>query len=286
MEVAREDRVKMPSRPEWGLGQVIQDPAAGKVCVLFREVGEKVLSLKHAKIVCVEGEEARDVWLDSLNLDPDTAGTRYLGPQNAMEAFQEKFPGGFQGASYLEEERAPKLAAQELAVKLLDAPVLGALLDQGDFEKVGAAALRVMGKTNLVFPSDRLVLSKALKLPDNPERFARGLHDQLYGDDTPDVRFKRFADVLSAMGAARWTLVTYFPFIRFPAEYMVVKPSLTQAAAALCRFDLAYRPGPNRATYGRVLAFAGVLRETLSELEPVDMFDIQAFMWCLAGLKG
>ncbi len=286
MEVAREDRVKMPSRPEWGLGQVIQDPAAGKVCVLFREVGEKILSLKHAKIVCVEGEEARDVWLDSMNLDPITAGTRYLGPQSAMEAFQAKFPGGFQGTTYLEEERAPKVAAHELAIELLDEPALGSLLDDGAFEKVGAAALRVIGKTNLVFPSDRLALSKALKLPGNPELFARGLRDQLYGDDDPDVRFKRFGDVLSSMKAARWTLVTYFPFIRFPSDYMVVKPSLTQASATLCRFDLAFRPEPNRATYGRVLAFAGTLRETFSELEPVDMFDIQALMWCLAGLKG
>ena len=60
MELHKDDRVKMPTKPEWGMGQVLRNPAAGKVCILFREAGEKILSLKHAKLVGVEGEEARD----------------------------------------------------------------------------------------------------------------------------------------------------------------------------------------------------------------------------------
>ena len=55
MELVKDDRVRMPAKPEWGLGQVIQNPAAGKVFVLFREAGEKTLSLKHATLVSVEG---------------------------------------------------------------------------------------------------------------------------------------------------------------------------------------------------------------------------------------
>ena len=285
MELVKDDRVRMPAKPEWGLGHVIQNPADGKVFVLFREGGEKTLSLKHATLVSVEGEEASDPWLDNLSFDVSAQGSRYLGPREAIEVFLAKYPRGFQETAYLEEERAPKVAAHELILKLLDRDVLSALLEAGDFAKVGSSALRVIGKTNLVYPSDRLVLTRALKVDGNPERFARGLQDHLYGSDDPATRFKRFADVLGELAAARWTLCTYFSFVRFPDEYMLLKPTLTQNAAARCRFDLDYRAEPNRGTYGRLLTFARVLSDVVVDLRPADMFDLQSFMWCLASIK-
>jgi hypothetical protein len=285
MELVKDDRVRMPAKPEWGLGHVIQNPAGGKVFVLFREAGEKTLSLKHAKLVSVEGEEASDPWLDNLNFDVSALGSRYLGPREAVAVFLEKYPGGFQEKAYIEEERAPKVAAHELIVKLLDRDVINGLLEAGEFDKVGSAALRVIGKTNLVYPSDRLALTRALKVDGNAERFARALQDQLYGAGDPATRFKRFADALAELDAARWTLCTYFSFIRFPEEYMLLKPTLTQNAAARCRFDLDYRAEPNRITYGRLLAFVRILSDVIAELRPADMFDVQAFMWCLASIK-
>jgi hypothetical protein len=285
MEMRKDDRVKMPTKPDWGMGQVLRDPAGGKVCILFREAGEKILSLKHAKLVGVEGEEARDSWLDSLNLETSPPGSRYLGPREAAETFIAKYPGGFRDEAYLEGERAPKAAAHELMRELLDQEALSLLLEAGQFEDACSRALRVIGKTDLVFPSDRMSLSKALKVEDQRERFATALADQLYGDDDAEIRFKRFAGALEELGAAKWTLATYFPFIRFPGEHFFLKPTLTQNAAALCRFDLGYRPEPNRVTYRRLLAFARVLSEVLGELEPADMFDLQAFVSCLAQVK-
>jgi hypothetical protein len=285
MELVKDDRVRMPAKPEWGLGHVIQNPASGKVFVLFREVGEKTLSLKHAKLVSVEGEEASDPWLDNLSFDVSALGSRYLGPREAVEVFLEKYPGGFQEKAYIEEERAPKVAAHELILKLLDRDVINGLLEAGEFAKVGSAALRVIGKTNLVYPSDRLALTRALKVDGNAEHFARALQDQLYGAGDPATRFKRFADALAELDAARWTLCTYFSFVRFPEEYMLLKPTLTQNAAARCRFDLEYRAEPNRVTYGRLLAFVRILSDVIADLRPADMFDVQAFMWCLASIK-
>ena len=109
-------------------------------------------------------------------------------------------------------------------------------------------------------------------------------YPQIEQDDT-EARFKRFTGVLGGLGAAKWTLATYFPFIRFPGEHFFLKPTLTQNAAMLCRFDLGYRPEPNRVTYRRLLAFARVLSEVIGELEPADMFDLQAFVSCLAQVK-
>jgi hypothetical protein len=269
MELVKDDRVRMPAKPEWGVGQVIQNPSSGKVCILFREVGEKTLSLKHATLVS----------------DASLQGTPYLGPHQAVEAFLAKYPGGFQSPAFLEEDRASKVAAHELILKLLDRDVLHGLLEAGDFAKVGSSALRVIGKTNLVYPADRLALTRSLKVDGNHESFARALEDHLYGADAPATRFKRFADALGELGAARLTLCTYFSFVRFPHESMLLKPTVTQNAAARCRFDLSYRPEPNRITYGRLLTFSRMLGDLIADLRPADLFDVQAFMWCLAQLK-
>ena len=100
MELHRNDRVRMPAKPEWGLGRVLQEPAAGKVSVHFREAGEKVLSLKHAQMESVEGDAARDAWLDNVDLDSKNT-PHYLGPREALSGFLEKYPGGLRDPRFL-----------------------------------------------------------------------------------------------------------------------------------------------------------------------------------------
>jgi hypothetical protein len=88
--------------------------------------------------------------------------------------------------------------------------------------------------------------------------------------------------MLAAIGAAKWTLATSFSFLRYPEEHMVMRPAVTQQAAARCRFQLDYRPELDRRTYGRLLAFARVLRETMASLNPTDHLDVQGIVGFLA----
>ena len=127
-----------------------------------------------------------------------------------------------------------------------------------------------------------MALSRALKRDENRARFAPALDALLYGDEEPDQRFKHFAAMLAAIGAAKWTLATTFTFLRFPEAHMVMRPAVTQQAAARCRFQLDYRPELDRRTYGRLLAFARVLRETMGSLTPADHFDVQGIVGFLA----
>jgi hypothetical protein len=285
VELHRNDRIRMPARPEWGLGRVLQEPAAGKVCVLFREAGEKVLSLKHAQMEAVAGEAARDSWLDNVELEPKHAPP-YLGPRDALRGFLEKYPGGLRDPRFLSEQREPLEAARVMVVELLDRDATQTLVDAGKHGELCERVLRIVSKTSLVLPSDRMALSRALKREENRTRFAPALHDLLYGSDDPDVRFKHFAAMLAAIGAAKWTLATSFPFLRFPEEHMVMRPAVTQQAAGRCRFQLDYRPELDRRTYGRLLAFARVLREELASLSPADHFDVQGFVVFLADVPG
>lgn len=281
VELHRNDRVKMPSKPEWGMGRVLQEPAAGKVSILFREAGEKVLSLKHAQMEPVEGDAAVDAWLD--NVDPDTKNTpHYLGPREALAVFLEKYPGGLRDPRFLSEERQPLENARALLIELLDRDASRAFAQEEKHGEICDRALRVVSKTNLVLPSDRMALARALKHDENRARFAPALDTLLYGNEEPDQRFKHFAAMLAAIGAAKWTLATTFTFLRFPEDHMVMRPAVTQQAAARCRFQLDYRPELDRRTYGRLLAFARVLSEAMGSLAPSDHFDVQGIVGFLA----
>lgn len=283
MELHRNDRVKMPSKPEWGMGRVLQEPAAGKVSILFREAGEKVLSLKHAQMEPVEGDAAVDAWLD--NVDPDTKSSpHYLGPREALAAFVAKYPGGLRDERFLAEERQPLENSRSLLLELLDRDASRAFVEAEKYGEFCDRALRVVSKTNLVLPSDRMALSRSLKRDENRARFAPALDALLYGDEEPDQRFKLFAAMLAAIGAAKWTLATSFTFLRYPEQHMVMRPAVTQQAAARCRFQLDYRPELDRRTYGRLLAFARVLREAMGSLAPTDHFDIQGIVGFLADI--
>jgi hypothetical protein len=60
-----------------------------------------------------------------------------------------------------------------------------------------------------------------------------------------------------------------------------IKPTITKNAADICGFDLHYRPALNWATYSAVLRFSELLKNSLVDLKPRDMIDVQSFMWCI-----
>ncbi|MGR3491150.1 MAG: DUF3553 domain-containing protein [Shimia sp.] len=46
------DRVRHPSEPDWGIGQV-QSNIGGRVTVMFREVGKLVIDSRHVALIPV-----------------------------------------------------------------------------------------------------------------------------------------------------------------------------------------------------------------------------------------
>jgi hypothetical protein len=124
-------------------------------------------------------------------------------------------------------------------------------------------------------------LKDGLKVEGANRKFAISLNDLLYGADTFEQRFDRFADTLFQMGASKWTIATYFPFLAFPGEHMFMKPVVTQKAAEACDFELNYRSELNWLTYSSLLRFASSLRDVVAKLEPRDMIDLQSFIWVI-----
>ena len=282
MSLIKGDRVRHPIKAEWGLGEVLEDSNGETVRVFFVGSGEKTISLKHVTLACIPKEEAAHPILDNLRVPAESGRIRYQSLPESIERFLERFPQGFYGDRFTQEERDYKVRAHQLAQNLLSKSELARLLSANDCGEVCRRALRVSNATNLIFPNEKMALKDGLEVPSNQRAFATGLFNLLYGDDDLRLRFERYADILEGIGAAKWTVATYFLFIVYPEEYMFLKPTVTQNAANISGFEIHYRPDLNWRTYASVLAFANYLKAELAGLSPRDMIDIQSFMWCIS----
>src|SRR5260370_28676782 len=112
----KDDRVRHEAVPEWGLGRVLDDPAAGKVRIFFSNVGVKTISLL-ANIVVMSGTEATSSILDNLKIDNPGQESSYKTLAVVKQQFLNQFPRGFHGKEYQLAERDYKVEAHELAKK-------------------------------------------------------------------------------------------------------------------------------------------------------------------------
>ena len=282
MWLKKEDRVRHPIKAEWGLGEVLEDSNGEKVRVFFVGTGEKTISLKHVTLECIPKDEAAHPVLDNLRVPEKSDRHQYQSLPESIERFRERYPQGFYDDRFVEEERDYKIQAHQLAQNLLSKSELARLLSANDCTEVCRRALSVSGETSLLFPNEKMALRDGLKVLAHQQAFATALFRLLYGDDDLQPRFERYAEILEGIGAAKWTIATYFLFIVYPEEYMVLKPLVTQKTADISGFEINYRPALNWRTYRSVLAFANYLKAALVGLSPRDMIDIQSFMWCIA----
>lgn len=282
MPYAKGDRVMHPGKPEWGLGEVLEDSSSATVRVFFVGSGERQLSLAHVTLQLVTGATARHPVLDNLTLAPSAKGVKYVSLPQAISRFLERFPQGFYGDKYLDQERDYKVAAHQLALELLGKQTFTKMLKALEYDEICKRAMRICNSTNLIFPNEKMALKDGLEVTTAKQLFSETLHQLLFGPNHLEPRFKTFCNALEEINAAKWTTATYFPFLMFPETYIFLKPTITQNAAALSAFEINYRPQLNWITYQSVLAFAEHLRKELAELKPRDMIDVQSFIWCIA----
>lgn len=273
------DRVRHPAKSDWGTGQIL-DVDASKAVVFFVEAGNKTISLRHVSLTVLDPRPNHPL-LDRIDTEV-AGGVRYRSVSQSVGDFLEWYEGGFYGERYLREERGYKVEAHELATTVLGAAELERLLATRAFTDVCRRALQVVNKTNLIFPNEKMALKDGLKPPGREEAFAAALFALLHGAEEPPARFQRFASVLDDMGAGKWTVATYFPFLLYPDRHQFIKPTYTKNAAAICAFDIEYTPSLGWPAYERMLRFSDYLKSELAGLKPRDNIDVQSFMWAIA----
>lgn len=281
MEYKKGDRVKHPTKDDWGLGKVLEDGNIDSVRVFFVGVGEKVLSLRYVQPVKVTGYSANHPVLDNLKITKSASGINYQSLHQSIDFFLEKFPQGFYDNKFIEHEREYKDKAHALAQELLGREPFDLLLGCNHYTEIVKRALNIVNATNLIFPNEKMSLKDGLIDSSAQKQFCVALHSLLYGDGVLEQRFVVFAKVLEHIDAAKWTTATYFLFIVAPSNFMFVKPKITQYSSELCGFEINYKPQLNWLTYKSVLNFSEYLFSEISELKPRDMIDVQSFMWCI-----
>ena len=285
VEYTKGDRVRHPTKSEWGLGEVLEDSRGNKVRIFFVEAGEKTLDLNYVQPTKVSGEAAKDKLLDNPNVTTTKGGMKYRSLSHSVERFLELFPQGFYGKRFLTEERDYKVKAHELALELMGREQFSRLMEEKAYHEICTRALKVVNATNLIFPNEKMALKDGLDTTEKEQAFSESLFQLLYGEGELEARFMAFAKVLEELGADKWTTASYFLFILLPEKYMFVKPTVTQNAAEISAFELNYRPQLNWLTYKSVLKFSEYLQSELAELKPRDMIDVQSFMWCISPYK-
>jgi hypothetical protein len=196
------------------------------------------------------------------------------------------FPEGFRDETYLDWERGYKLRAHEEWQSVLNRAAYQSKLSQGKFLEIGAEAVKIESRTNLLFSFEKMAIRDALKSERGAQAFAEGLYAFLHGRGSLQTRFTRWCEVVAGLPRKQsrvltWPLATVFGFIAQPDTHIFLKPTVTRLAAREHGFDFLYRPGPSWETYSSLLAFADEIRRDLRDLRPRDLIDIQSFIWVL-----
>lgn len=215
------------------------------------------------------------------------ANISYLGARRCLHKFELYYPEGFSDEAYLLHARWAKERAHQDWSRELGARTFGQLLARGEYREITARALRIEGRTNLLFSFEKMALRQALRSRSGARLFAHELHTFLHGRGSVQRRFTDWAQAVSELPCAHarvasWPVVTVFGFLARPDCHLLVKPQAMLRAARAYGFDFAYDPAPGWRTYDSALTFAAIVRRDLERqagLRARDMIDLQSFLW-------
>lgn len=201
--------------------------------------------------------------------------------KTAQRKFLSYFPEGFADDEYI--ERGYKWEAHCQWREALGQTTFKSLLRQKRYEEIALRALRIEGRTNLIFSFEKMALRDGIR-GDGAEIFAKGLYQFLHGRSSPPKRFEDWVAALNALPRIQtrvvtWPVTTVFGFLAQPDRHLFIKPNVMRRAAELLSLDFEYASKPNWATYKSALQLAGDLQTALKDLQPKDMIDIQSFIW-------
>lgn len=272
--------------PTWGAG-IILETAGGKAKVHFTDGGVRLLSLDQADLEeLMESEVPADAAIRT------ELGRRRLSSHQAVstriidlvDRFNSVFPNKFDGV-FDREERDYKLAAKARLHDRLDPLELRRLLAAGQATEVMQRAFQVIGATNLVHRIEMLKF-RDVSTGAAPT-VAEALCDLLEAeDDKLPAALEAFGRALDPWDAAKWPIVTYFPFLQRPDRMPFVKPVPVQQAAQALGYDIGYTVVPSAAAYRRVMGLHDLVGKEMAKhsLHARDLIDVQTFLWYGCGL--
>jgi len=268
-----------------GLGILVEDQYGDRARVYFEnELRTLEMDLTRASLVCIDNPGDSASFLE--NALYEDKGDRVPFPQ-ILEKFLEDFEGGFYGRVYEHYERDDKVQMHQFVMENLSKECFEEALTTGTFDEITKAIQKSYSLKgfSLLATFEMMKIHTAFKEPQNLRELVMTYYDLLYGDSSVGERLEKARRSLDKFEMAKWPIITFPLFARYPEHYLFVKPEMTQKAALNRGFNIEYSSQVNAGTYQRILDFAKDLKNRLSSdareaLTPRDMIDVQGFMWC------
>lgn len=303
MTEATQPIVRFPSRPEWGRGLFVEE-RDGKRYYDFED-GERHVLLEQGwskleEVALPEKERAaleRRLRGIAQRKEAVAKKSKKRGAGAKIAAsfadqrslFDAKFPGGFLGEKYVEEERAPadrrgpkgyKERILLMAKETFSKETLEAAKSSGDLQSVVDRVRKVMQSAfTLMHPQSDVVPFTNMQ-PVNHAAFVDALIDLVHGSGDFAGRFDRYVEVL-ARGRVTWPLATFVPAVYFPSEHLFVKPQPLEEQAQILGMSVGYDPEPTAEGYSRMKAVGEEVKKRLVDAghTPRDLLDVYTFIW-------
>lgn len=220
------------------------------------------------------------LWNELLT-EVSRSGPDYLGFEGAIERFLHFFHSGFSSTDYNKPkgEGGYKREAQK---KLLESLTLEQAVDA---EGAGRAVLDVFRATDLVDPRwERPKVEAVLNSPD-ADAFVQSI--ARFAQAPGSATLRGIEAVLRPHDAAKWTILTYLPFLWEPGQHMFLKPEVMKDYASRVghRFAFEYDSVLDFAVYESLLDLAASTEREIVNLGPRDRIDIQSFIWVVGSYE-
>jgi hypothetical protein len=181
---------------------------------------------QNREVARTAGETLEDVEAE-ISAELSGRSADFIGLPGAINLFRRAFPDGF-GSPFYEHYEGYKANATAFVRTELTQEFVKSEIDAGRHEVVAALARRAFSKSNLTSQYEQMALGNALKDRKNLPIFARGFYELLYGEFNAGLQ--RLAALLKPYKAAKWPILTYWPFFRFPDRHAFLKPEIAKAS--------------------------------------------------------
>jgi hypothetical protein len=219
----------------------------------------------------LRGTDKEDLW-HRLEQAAAQSSKEYVGFEGARARFFRLYPQGFTTPRYWQDERDYKLKAKAK----LDAsvPLAQALCGKG----LGELVLAVFRATNLLAPFEMMRVQDLLRST-SADSFIHAAAQFACGAGAQAL--KEMAQLANPHEAAKWTVVTYLPYLWLPTTHMFLKPGVTKDFAERVGHSFVdrYTTTIDIAVYDSLLDLVATTEQEIADLKPQDRIDVQSFIW-------
>jgi hypothetical protein len=210
--------------------------------------------------------------------------------EEALEHFIRAYPGGFHDPNYARRERDWKWAKHELWRDTVSPGGIATLAKASPDSAANLIEKMMRTKYPMLHPQGEIVpMRDAVHRPEFTARYFSALGDLLDAPSLGSTAFDNYVGALTSLpligngNLAKWTIVTFIPFLAQPSRHMFLKPGRTKEITRRLGVNILYSATPKWDTYERLLTFSNDLLEFLKPHGARDMIDVQSFIWAVTG---